>query len=158
MIAGQESLRSLRRLSYSDTQVFLLGFSINSLASLQNVASTWIPDITEYCPDAVIILAGFKADMRGGEGIYVETEKAQQVCCYCGWKWLIVACCTKHRVVAASSTVLHSHRMILMLELADISLSCVLNLICSFHSDMLIMTSSQTKLPWRMTQIGLGHT
>jgi len=77
--AGQESLRSLRRLSYSDTQVFLLGFSINSLASLQNVASTWIPDITEYCPDAVIILAGFKADMRGGEGIYVETEKAQQL-------------------------------------------------------------------------------
>merc|ERR1711907_588467 len=39
--AGQEAMESLRRLSYPDADVFLLGFAVNSQISLDNVLTKW---------------------------------------------------------------------------------------------------------------------
>jgi GTPase SAR1 family protein len=43
--AGQEDYDRLRPLSYPQTDVFVLCFSIASPTSLENVASKWIPEI-----------------------------------------------------------------------------------------------------------------
>ncbi|KAI6174090.1 Rac-like GTPase [Aphelenchoides besseyi] len=62
--AGQEDYDRLRPLSYPQTDVFILCFSINSPISLRNVQSKWLPEIRSYCPDAPIILVGTKIDLR----------------------------------------------------------------------------------------------
>ncbi|KAI6243626.1 Protein CBR-MIG-2 [Aphelenchoides fujianensis] len=62
--AGQEDYDRLRPLSYPQTDVFILAFSVNSAISLRNVQSKWLPEIRSYCPDAPIILVGTKTDLR----------------------------------------------------------------------------------------------
>ena len=62
--AGQEDYDRLRPLSYTQTDVFLLCFSINNEASFENIKSKWIPEINHYCPKTPIILIGTKSDLR----------------------------------------------------------------------------------------------
>lgn len=62
--AGQEDYDRLRPLSYPQTDVFLICFSIISYTSYQNVKSKWWPEVTHHCPNARIILVGTKADLR----------------------------------------------------------------------------------------------
>ena len=44
-IAGQEDYDRLRPLSYPQTDVFLVCFSVESPTSLENVKHKWIPEI-----------------------------------------------------------------------------------------------------------------
>ena len=44
--------------------VFLVYFSVNCFASLQNVQDKWIPEVTHHCPDTPIILVGTQSDLR----------------------------------------------------------------------------------------------
>lgn len=62
--AGQEDYDRLRPLSYPQTDVFLLCFSIVSPNSFENVTTKWIPEIRHYCPDKPVILVGTKLDLR----------------------------------------------------------------------------------------------
>ncbi|CAJ0958252.1 unnamed protein product, partial [Mesorhabditis belari] len=62
--AGQEDYDRLRPLSYPQTDVFVLCFSVVSAVSFDNVTSKWIPEIRAHCPDAPIILVGTKIDLR----------------------------------------------------------------------------------------------
>merc|ERR1711879_9994 len=48
--AGQEDYDRLRPLSYPQTDVFLICFSVISEASLKNVKSKWAPEINNHCP------------------------------------------------------------------------------------------------------------
>ena len=43
--AGQEDYDRLRPLSYPQTDVFLVCFSIISRASLENIKTKWVPEI-----------------------------------------------------------------------------------------------------------------
>jgi len=63
--AGQEDYDRLRPLSYPQTDVFLIAFSIISQSSFENVKSKWHPEIQHHCPGVPIILVGTKADLRG---------------------------------------------------------------------------------------------
>jgi len=63
--AGQEDYDRLRPLSYPQTDVFLVCFSIISPASFENVKSKWYPEIQHHCPGTPIILVGTKSDLRG---------------------------------------------------------------------------------------------
>jgi len=63
--AGQDDYDRLRPLSYPQTDVFLLIFSIISPESFQNVKMKWAPEITHYSPGTPIILIGNKVDLRG---------------------------------------------------------------------------------------------
>jgi len=62
--AGQEDYDRLRPLSYPQTDVFLICFSVVNPTSYSNVRSKWYPEVTHHCPDAKIILVGTKLDMR----------------------------------------------------------------------------------------------
>jgi len=62
--AGLEKYDRLRPLSYFQTDVFIICFSLVSHASFQNVENKWSPEIRRYAPDAPIILVGTKLDLR----------------------------------------------------------------------------------------------
>jgi len=62
--AGQEDYDRLRPLSYPQTDVFILCFSVVSPISMENVCSKWVPEIRQFCPDVPIILVGTKIDLR----------------------------------------------------------------------------------------------
>jgi len=62
--AGQEDYDRLRPLSYPQTDVFLVCFSVVSKASFDNVKAKWIPEITQHAPGTPVILVGTKSDLR----------------------------------------------------------------------------------------------
>uniref|UniRef100_A0A7S3V2Y0 Uncharacterized protein n=1 Tax=Aplanochytrium stocchinoi TaxID=215587 RepID=A0A7S3V2Y0_9STRA len=88
--AGQEDYDRLRPLSYPQTDVFLICYSIISPSSFENVKTKWWPEITHHAPGVPFILVGTKLDLRedaetlqklkasGSEPI--SSEKAQALC------------------------------------------------------------------------------
>jgi len=62
--AGQEDYDRLRPLSYPQTDVFLICYSIISPSSFENVKSKWWPEIQHHAPGVPIILVGTKEDLR----------------------------------------------------------------------------------------------
>ncbi|KAJ1760706.1 GTP-binding protein Rho1 [Coemansia sp. RSA 2523] len=62
--AGQEDYDRLRPLSYPDSHVILICFSIDSTDSLDNVVEKWISEVLHFCQGLPIILVGCKADLR----------------------------------------------------------------------------------------------
>ncbi|KAK7891325.1 hypothetical protein WMY93_023288 [Mugilogobius chulae] len=62
--AGQEEYDRLRTLSYPQTNVFIICFSISSPASYENVQLKWYPEVSHHCPGVPILLVGTKKDLR----------------------------------------------------------------------------------------------
>ena len=62
--AGQEDYDRLRPLSYPDTDVILICFSIDSPDSFRNITDKWVPEVNHHCPNVPIILVGNKMDLR----------------------------------------------------------------------------------------------
>lgn len=62
--AGQEDYDRLRPLSYPQTDVFLICYSIISPSSFENVKSKWYPEIQHHAPNVPILLVGTKSDLR----------------------------------------------------------------------------------------------
>ncbi|CAG5134657.1 unnamed protein product [Candidula unifasciata] len=62
--AGQEDYDRLRPLSYPQTDVFLICFSVVSPSSYENVITKWNPEIKHHCPEAPVIVVGTKIDLR----------------------------------------------------------------------------------------------
>ncbi len=62
--AGQEDYDRLRPLSYPDTDVFLLCFSIVAPATCKNITAKWYPEVRHHCPTAPLILVGTKLDLK----------------------------------------------------------------------------------------------
>lgn len=65
--AGQAEYDRLRPLSYPDTDIFLLVFSLTSEDTLVNVIDKWYPEVKQYCPGVPYILVGTKLDLRADE-------------------------------------------------------------------------------------------
>ena len=61
---GQEDYDKLRPLSYPQTDVFLIAFSLISPISFDNVKSKWMPEIRLHMPNTKCILVGTKLDLR----------------------------------------------------------------------------------------------
>ena len=78
---GGEDYYRLRPLSYPETSVFLICFSVESEDSFENVRSYWLPEITHHKPKTPWLLVGLKTDLRPnpetspGEEPVVESSK-----------------------------------------------------------------------------------
>ena len=73
--AGEEDYDRLRPLSYPGTHVFLICFSVIEPASLERIASKWIPELSYHCPNVPIIIVGTKIDLRDDENIIERLKK-----------------------------------------------------------------------------------
>jgi len=62
--AGQEDYERLRPLAYSKAHVLLIGFSVDTPDSLDNVKHKWVEEANERCPGVPILLVGLKKDLR----------------------------------------------------------------------------------------------
>ena len=75
---GREEYDRVRPLSYPDTDVILMCFSINSPDSLKNIPKKWTPEVKQYCPNVPIILVGNKKDLRNDPNTIKELGKIKQ--------------------------------------------------------------------------------
>ncbi|KWU46718.1 hypothetical protein RHOSPDRAFT_4164, partial [Rhodotorula sp. JG-1b] len=62
--AGQEDFDRLRALSYADTNIVLLCYSVDQPTSLDNIETKWIDEIRHYCPGVKLALVALKCDLR----------------------------------------------------------------------------------------------
>ncbi|RKP26968.1 GTP-binding protein rhoA [Syncephalis pseudoplumigaleata] len=62
--AGQEEYDRLRPLSYPETDVVLICFSVVNGRSFYNVADKWTPEVSHFCEHVPTILVGCKTDLR----------------------------------------------------------------------------------------------
>lgn len=76
--AGQEDYERLRPLAYARAHVILIGFSVDSPDSLENVQDKWVEEAQERCPDIPIILVGLKKDLREDPLAIEEMRKKSQ--------------------------------------------------------------------------------
>lgn len=66
--AGQEDYDRLRPLSYPQTDVFLVCFSVTSPASFENVREKWFPEVHHHCPGVPCLIVGTQTDLREDSG------------------------------------------------------------------------------------------
>jgi Ras family protein A len=76
--AGQEDYDRLRPLSYPDTDVILMCYSIDSPDSLENIPEKWTPEVRHFCPNVPIVLVGNKKDLRNDENTRRQLAKNKQ--------------------------------------------------------------------------------
>ncbi|KAF7472038.1 hypothetical protein GHT09_016981 [Marmota monax] len=76
--AGQEAYDRLRPLSYPDTDVILMCFSIDNPDSLDNIIKKWTPEVKHFCPSVPILLVGNKNDLRNDEHTRQKLAKMKQ--------------------------------------------------------------------------------
>ena len=62
--AGQEDYDRLRPLSYPQTDVFLVCYSVINPSSFENVKEKWVPEIWHHCEKKPFLLVGTQADLR----------------------------------------------------------------------------------------------
>jgi len=73
--AGMEDYDRLRPLSYPQTDVFLVCFSVISPASFENVKVKWAEEVRHHMPDVPIILLGAKADLREDADLLAQLQE-----------------------------------------------------------------------------------
>lgn len=76
--AGQEEYDRLRTLSYPQTNVFVICFSITSPSSYENVKLKWHPEVFQHCPNVPILLVGTKKDLRDDPEVLKKLKENNQ--------------------------------------------------------------------------------
>ena len=67
-----------RYLSYKQTDVVLVVFSVVDPKSFENILTTWIPEVKHYGPNTPIILVGNKTDLRDDPNTLKKLHSKQQ--------------------------------------------------------------------------------
>ncbi|TFK74893.1 hypothetical protein BDN72DRAFT_886025 [Pluteus cervinus] len=73
--AGQEEFDRLRSLSYAETHVVMICFSVDNPTSLENVESKWLDEILEYCPGVKLVLVALKCDLRDDRAVKERLQR-----------------------------------------------------------------------------------
>jgi cell division control protein 42 len=77
--AGQEDYDRLRPLSYPQTDVFLVCFSVTSPASFENVREKWFPEVHHHCPGVPCLIVGTQTDLRDDPQVREKLGKQKMV-------------------------------------------------------------------------------
>merc|ERR1712146_745039 len=87
--AGQEDYDRLRPLSYPQTDVFLVAFSLISRASFENVKQKWWPELKHHCPGVPMIQVGTKLDLRNDPNTVARLREKNQtpISLRMVWRW-----------------------------------------------------------------------
>ncbi|CAD6194306.1 unnamed protein product [Caenorhabditis auriculariae] len=62
--SGQDKYGKLRPLSYPNTDIFLICFSIVSPESFHKIKDKFVPEVKKHCPKARIFIVGTQVDLR----------------------------------------------------------------------------------------------
>ncbi|KAK0052252.1 cell division control protein 42 homolog [Biomphalaria glabrata] len=73
--AGQEEYTSLRILSYPETSVFLVCYSVVMPESMRHAEAKWVPEFHHTVPKAPFILVGTQIDLRDDEATKLKLQK-----------------------------------------------------------------------------------
>ncbi|KAG9320267.1 hypothetical protein KVV02_003924 [Mortierella alpina] len=76
--AGQEDYDRLRPLSYPQTDVFLVCFSVTSPASFENVREKWLPEVHHHCPGVPCLIVGTQVDLRDDAAVVEKLSRQKQ--------------------------------------------------------------------------------
>ncbi|KAJ1958853.1 hypothetical protein DL89DRAFT_270412 [Linderina pennispora] len=76
--AGQEDYDNVRYPCYTNANVVVICFSVDSPDSLENVQEKWIGEVLEYAPGVPVLLVGLKEDLRRDENIIRQLAKDGQ--------------------------------------------------------------------------------
>ena len=76
--AGKEDYDQLRLLSYPQTDVFLLCYSISNRASLGAIVTKWHPEISFHRPGTPFLIVATKSDLAGDEVILENLSERYQ--------------------------------------------------------------------------------
>ena len=71
---GSDDYDRLRPLSYPQTSLFLVCFSVTNRDSFESVSQKWIPEISHHTPDVKWMLVGTKSDLRSENGVVTSEE------------------------------------------------------------------------------------
>ena len=74
----QEDYDRLRPLSYPQTDVFLVCFSVANPTSFENIRSKWWPEIQQHAPGCPFILVGTKGDLRDDADTVARLKSRRQ--------------------------------------------------------------------------------
>ena len=75
---GQEDYDRLRPLSYPQTDVFLVSFSVTSPASFENVKEKWFPEVHHHCPGVPCLIVGTQIDLRDDPQVMEKLQRQKQ--------------------------------------------------------------------------------
>ncbi|EIW61838.1 CC42_CANAL CELL division control protein 42 [Trametes versicolor FP-101664 SS1] len=67
-----------RSLSYPQTDVFLVCFSVTSPASFENVKEKWFPEVRHHCPGVPCIIVGTQIDLRDDRQVLEKLVRQKQ--------------------------------------------------------------------------------
>ena len=77
--AGQEDYDRIRPLSYPETDIFLVCFSVVRPSSYYNAKDKWIPEIRHHMPNCQFIVVGTQMDLRADEKTLIQLKKNMEV-------------------------------------------------------------------------------
>ncbi|KAG0339584.1 GTP-binding protein Rho1 [Podila humilis] len=91
--AGQEDYDRLRPLSYPESDVVLMCYSVDAPSSLDNLTEKWYPELTHFLESSPKIVVGLKTDLRDDatseedRNQFVSYERGAQVAASLGCKY-----------------------------------------------------------------------
>lgn len=101
--AGQEDYDRLRPLSYPDTDIAVICYSVDDRRSFEQVMSKWAPEVDHFCEGVPKLLVGLKADTRTAamaaseeSAKFVSAEEGQELAYKIG-AYRFIECSAKQR-------------------------------------------------------------
>lgn len=62
--AGQDDYDTIRPLSYRETDLVMICYTIENKKNLSNIEHKWLLEVKNYCQNAVVFLVALKKDLR----------------------------------------------------------------------------------------------
>ncbi|KAJ6495252.1 P-loop containing nucleoside triphosphate hydrolase protein [Mycena sanguinolenta] len=75
---GQSEYDHLRPLSYPQTDVFLVCFSVGMPSSFENIRQKWFHEADHFCPGVPCVLVATQTDLRSDEKVVMQMARRGQ--------------------------------------------------------------------------------